>query len=329
MISRLLLTLLLIIAGLTHWINPQLFNPAIFFPYKYEINLLVGLLEIILGLGLWSKKYSDDCARLSALWFLILIPIHIYVSIQKIAIFGMDHPFILWGRTLLQPGLYFWALSLQKHGWLMSQRWSDIVFLHYRVNAKKLQALVPFALDLYQGHAIVSIVPFEMGRIRFPFLISIPGLSRLFELNLRTYIMVAGRPAVYFFTLDSNHLPAVLIARWFFSLPYRWVKLSFSSTPDYLFESTHFKLKARISDKSIASEFDQWATERYALYTKRGKTTLRGDVSHSKWNLTSLVVLELKDEFSKLLGEDLPLEELVSAAYCSQMDVKFRPFTKC
>jgi uncharacterized protein YqjF (DUF2071 family) len=326
MISRILLSLLLLTAGGLHWINPDLFSAAIPFPFKIEINRVVGLLEIILGFGLWHPTYRDLSAKLSALWFLLLTPVHIYVSVNEIGMFGFDHPALLWGRTLLQPALYLWALTLQDKGWLMAQRWSEVAFLHYEVDAKKLQERVPFPLDLYQGKAVVSIVPFVMSRIRFPFIIPIPGVSKLLELNLRTYIRVNGKPAVYFFTLDSNHLPAVLIARWFFSLPYRWVKLTFTSLPFYVFESPQFKLKARIGVSKVSSNFDSWATERYALFTKRGNTALMGIVDHPKWSLNELEIVELKDEFSKLLGSELPLGAFMGAAYCHQIDVKFKPF---
>lgn len=328
MISKILMSLLLLTAGSLHWIAPDVFNPAIPFPFKTEINIVVGLLEIILGFGLLYPASRDLSAKLSALWFLLLTPVHIYVSVNEIAMFGFDHPVLLWGRTLLQPVLYFWALTLQTKGWLMAQRWSDVVFLHYEVNANRLQERVPFPLDLYQGKAIVSIVPFVMSRIRFPFILPIPGVSKLLELNLRTYVRVNGKPAVYFFTLDSNHLPAVLIARWFFSLPYRWVRLSFKSLPLYAFESPLFKLKARIGVSKVNSEFDYWATERYALFTKRGDAAYMGIVDHPKWSLSEVEVVELKDEFSQMLGSELPLGAFLGAAYCHKIDVSFKPFRK-
>ncbi len=326
MISRLLLSSILLVAGVLHLIRPELFDNAIPFSFKFEINLLAGFLEILLGLGLWIPKFKDFAARISALWFLLLTPIHIYVSLFEIPMFGFSHPALLWGRTFLQPVLFLWALTLQDKGWIMGQRWSEVAFLHYEVEAQKLQERVPFPLDLYQGKAVVSIVPFLMSRIRFPFLPPIPGLSTLLELNLRTYVIVDGKPAVYFFTLDSNHLPAVLIARWFFSLPYRWVKLMFSSSPFYLFESTDLKLKAQIGPQKNSTDFDIWATERYALFTKRGEKTLIGIVEHPRWSFQEIEVLDFRDDFSKLLGNDLPLGEFLGAAYCSKIDVKFRPF---
>lgn len=328
MLSRLLLSGILFLAGILHLVRPDWFNQAIPFEEKLAINIAAGLLEIILALGLITRRWRDLAAQGSALWFLSLIPIHVYLSLQDIKVGEIDLTALLWGRTFFQPVLFFWALSLQEKGWIISQRWSDVMFLHYKVDAQKLQEKVPFPLDLFKGEAIVSIVPFVMGRIRFPFFFPIPGLSQLLELNLRTYVRVNGIPAVYFFTLDSNHLPGVLIARWFFSLPYRWIKLSFNKEDDYQFSSPQFEIRASIGEKQVSSEFDQWATERYALMTQARGKKLMGVVEHRPWKLHAVRIHHLKDSFSTILGDELKMKELLSASYSDSLDVRFRPFRK-
>jgi hypothetical protein len=326
--SRLLLTGLLAAAGMVHLLAPEAFNPAIPFPWKLEINYAAGGLELLLALGLWPARTREHAARWSALWFLLLTPVHLYICTFSIPIFGVSSPWLLWGRTFLQPVLYFWALSLQRSGWLMAQRWREVAFLHYEVSAVELQKKVPFPLDLYEGKAIVSIVPFIMEGIRFPYLPAIPGLSRLLELNLRTYVNVNGKRGVYFFTLDSNHLPGVLIARWFFALPYRWVKLTFSSSTNYAFTAPNLRLSGEVGPPRTSSAFDLWATERYALYTKRGDDTLIGVVEHEPWSLQDLSVVQLDDKFSSLLGAHLALKSCFATSYCKSLDVRFRPFRK-
>lgn len=324
---RLFISGVLFFAGLFHLILPELFNPAIPFAWKSEINIFVGIMEVILALLLWSPRFKDFAARASALWFLLLIPIHIYVSFYQIPMFGISHPALLWVRTLLQPLLYVLALSIQDKNWIISQRWSDVVFLHFEVDAQKLQCLTPFPLDLYQGKAIVSIVPFVMSHIRFPFLPSVPGLSKLYELNLRTYVKVDNRAGVYFFTLDSNHLPGVFIARWFFSLPYRWVKLTFIKEKDYHFSSTQFDLVGEVSALAKRDlEFNTWATERYALFTKKGNKTLCGVVEHEPWDLREFKVIKIRDDFSNLIGDELKAKYFLSTTYAHRLDVRFRPF---
>ena len=223
---------------------------------------------------------------------------------------------------------FFRNQILTKKGWIISQHWKDVVFLHYTVDASELQKKVPFPLDLYQGQAVVSIVPFVMGKIRFPFLPPIPWLSKLLELNLRTYVKLNGRPVVYFFTLDSNHLPGVLIARWFFSLPYRWMKLKFSHKGSYEFTSPQFRLKARVGEVRTSTEFDRWSTERYGLLTKRGENVFEGIVEHLPWTLQDLEIEELTDNFSSLIGEHLKMKSVMSSAYSQSLQVRFRPFRR-
>jgi uncharacterized protein len=326
MISRALLSSLLLVAGVLHLVSPELFNEAIPFIWKKEINILSGILEVFLGAGLWSSRFKDKAARACALWFLILTPVHVYVSFYQIPMFGVSNPWLLWGRTFLQAALFFWALSLQDKGWIMAQRWSEVLFLHYEVDASELQKFVPYPLDLYHGKAVISIVPFVMSRIRFPFIPPIVGLSSLYELNLRTYVSVHGRPGVYFFTLDSNHLPGVCIARWFFSLPYRWKSMKLKQGEFYQFESKDLKLKARIRPEAHQSEFDRWATERYALMTRRGSTDLIGVVEHEPWELQKVDLQSIEDQFSNLLGEQFRAQKFLSMAYCKKLDVRFRPF---
>jgi uncharacterized protein YqjF (DUF2071 family) len=323
MISRVLLSLILFVAGLFHIICPQLFDPAIPFAPKSLINICAGVLEIILAIGLWSKKRKDIFARSTALWFVFLIPVHIYVSLERIPMFGFDEPIFLWARTMFQLVLIFWALSLQDKGWIISQRWSDVLFLHYEVDSKTLQQKVPYPIDMYEGRAFVSIVPFSMGRIRFPFLPVFPFFSKLQELNLRTYVVVNGRPAVYFFTLDANHFIGVLIARTFFRLPYRWRSMVLNCNNDYIFESKNLRIKARIENSFLNSPFDLWATERYALVTKFLGMNLIGVVEHSQWNLKKVDLAKIEDNFS---SEFIKLNNFVGASYSHSVDVRFRPF---
>ena len=329
--SKILLSLILVSAGVLHLTAPYLFNAAIPFESKGFINLFSGVLEIILAIGLLTKKFQDLAARISAFWFLILTPIHIYVSWNHIMIFGTNNPLILWFRTALQPGLFFWALSLQTKGWIMAQEWKDILFLHYSVNADQLQKQVPFKLDLYQGEAIVSIVSFTMDKIRFPFLPPIPGLSKLNELNLRTYVEVDGVKGVYFFTLDTDLLPAILIARKFFSLPYHLSKLFLKlNQDDYYFESinkkTSLKFNAKLGATKQSDAFDLWATERYGLFTKKSNKTLHGIVEHIPWQLQETSIIEIDDHFSSLLGEKLKAKDFSACSYSKKLNVRFRPF---
>jgi uncharacterized protein YqjF (DUF2071 family) len=331
--SRTILSIILLGAGIIHLTVPSVFDSAIPFETKWPFNYFSGVFEIILAFGFFSKKYQDLSSRLAALWFICLIPIHFYVSWNQISMFGISNPVFLWARTALQPLLYFWALSLQTKGWIMSQVWKDVVFLHYKVDPEILQKELPFKLDLYEEKAIISIVSFTMNRIRFPFLPAIPGFSKLNELNLRTYVEVNGVKGVYFFTLDADHLPGIGIGRMFFSLPYRFAKISIVKNDNtYLCESknasTSLNFFAELGACRSSSNFDLWATERYGLFTRKSGKTLHGIVQHDPWNLQHISINSIQDNFSNQLGQHLKASEFIAPAYCKELRVRFRPFYK-
>jgi uncharacterized protein YqjF (DUF2071 family) len=117
---------------------------------------------------------------------------------------------------------------------VMRQRWSDLLFLHWKVDPDMLRPRLPAGLhlDLHQGEAWLGIVPFFMQRVRPTLLPPVPGLSWFLELNVRTYVHNdQGIPGVWFFSLDCDQALAVEIARRFFHLPYEHAKMSAQRRP--------------------------------------------------------------------------------------------------
>ncbi len=99
--------------------------------------------------------------------------------------------------------------------WLMTQSWNDLLFAHWRVDASHIRRAVPyvFDLDLFDGQAWLGVVPFYMTNVGVRAAPSLPWLSAFPELNVRTYVRVADRPGVYFFSLDAGRRLAVAAAR--------------------------------------------------------------------------------------------------------------------
>jgi uncharacterized membrane protein len=110
------LAFILVIAGIIHLMDPFSFVNSIppFIPYKLEIIFITGVLEIITALGLMIKRLRPFFAKLAAVYFILLIPIHIYVSFYSISMFGVSDPLLLWGRTFFQLVFICWAFSLRK-----------------------------------------------------------------------------------------------------------------------------------------------------------------------------------------------------------------------
>ena len=106
--------------------------------------------------------------------------------------------------------------------WIMTQTWRDLLFAHWPIDVDLLRPLVPdpFELDLFQGEAWLGIVPFQMSNVSLRGIPALPWVSEFPELNVRTYVRVADRPGVYFFSLDAGNRLAVKTARTMLNLPY-------------------------------------------------------------------------------------------------------------
>ncbi|MCR9205726.1 MAG: DUF2071 domain-containing protein, partial [Halobacteriovoraceae bacterium] len=107
--------------------------------------------------------------------------------------------------------------------WVISQHWRDVLFLNYKIEPQLIQETLPEPLlvDTFEGSAYLSIVPFRMSDIHFPWSPVLP-FSDLWEINLRTYVRHGKYSGVYFYTLDTDHHLAQWIAQSFFHLPYRY-----------------------------------------------------------------------------------------------------------
>ena len=106
--------------------------------------------------------------------------------------------------------------------WVMTQTWHDLLFAHWAMDPREIRSKVPpeFDLDLFEGNAWIGIVPFYMTNVAPRGIPSLPWVSEFPELNVRTYVSMADRPGVYFFSLDAGSALAAHAARILLNLPY-------------------------------------------------------------------------------------------------------------
>ena len=184
----------------------------------------------------------------------------------------------------------------------MHQDWGKLLFMHWRMDEKKLRPLIPerLTIDTLDSSAWIAVAPFTMWDIRAfpPLLPRVPGLSRMHELNVRTYVHLDGVPGVWFFSLDANSSIAVLAARTFFHLPYFNAQMEleqkgqtityFSSRKDGNAQAAEFDATWEIGetlDHSHPGSLEFFLTERYCLYTSHKQKLYRCRIFHQPWLL--------------------------------------------
>ena len=211
---------------------------------------------------------------------------------------------------------------LPTRSWMMTQRWSDLLFLHWPVATETIRALVPrtIDLDLWHDTAWVSVTPLWLSHLRLRRLPALPWTSEFAEINVRTYVTVGGRAGVYFFSLDAARRLAVLGARVSFDLPYYHAQMSVrhsaSGAIDYDSRRDDREPTARFRatyapDGPIThaqhGTLEHWLTERYCLYVADSRGAVyRGDIHHDPWPLQSARVEIRENTMAAAAGITLP-----------------------
>ncbi len=235
-----------------------------------------------------------------------------------------------------------WPLPRQP--WVMRMTWSELLFAHWQVEPEKVQSLLPngVTLDSRDGMAWVGVVPFLMSNIAPRLCPPISGLSRLLELNVRTYVTVGGKPGVWFFSLDAASRVAVRVARLTFNLPYMDAKMAMDQaqhdTIEYQSKRTHRGEPSAEYDASYsaAGEFfeakpgslEYWLTARYCLYSaNRSGRIFRGEIDHPPWSLAPATYTERINTMGKPFGFKFQGEPHL--LYAKPVDVRAWLATTC
>jgi uncharacterized protein len=184
--------------------------------------------------------------------------------------------------------------------WVMTQTWHDLLFAHWPLSSQVLRSRVPreFELDLFDGNAWIGIVPFRMTNVAPRGVPSLPWVSEFPELNVRTYVRVADRPGIYFFSLDAGSALAVLAARSLLNLPYytasmvvtpRGSAIEYESRRDGTDGTAEFRASYHPTGPAFIptpKSLEYFLTERYCLYHigRRG-VPYRLEIHHPPWAL--------------------------------------------
>lgn len=193
---------------------------------------------------------------------------------------------------------------------VISQRWSDAVFLHWRVRPSAVAPYLPPGTrpdTTPDGASWVGLIPFRLERTAFPPLPVVPWLGTFLETNVRLYAVDgAGRRSVVFRSLDAQHLLPVLAARIGLGLPYRWASMRSAQrdgTVRYASERLEgaARPRTRISVRRTEERVEgdplaDFLTSRWAMHVGRPRGTRYWRNEHEPWPLFRAELIELQDE---------------------------------
>lgn len=185
--------------------------------------------------------------------------------------------------------------------------WSRALFIHYEVDPGILAPEVPYPLDLHEDRAWISLVAFELERMR---LVRRPRFTEsLFRpiattrfLNVRTYVRYRDEPGIFFLAEFVSNPLSVPLGPPAFGLPYRGARLDFHHEQlDRLQgcvgqgHSDHeIRYTAKVTDRD-APVLRDFLLERYTAFTIRDNQRGRFRVAHGPWEARP-VDLELHDD---------------------------------
>jgi uncharacterized protein YqjF (DUF2071 family) len=228
---------------------------------------------------------------------------------------------------------------LPSRPWVMGQTWEDLLFAHWPVEERALRRIVPdvLPLDSFDGRCWIGITPFRVTGLRPRLLPPPPLVSSFPEVNVRTYVSVGGKPGIWFLSLDAASRLAVRAARRGYRIPYFTARMRVErrhGTVHYESErvardgppaalAVEYASTGRASPPRSGT-FEQWAAERYCLYTvdEHGRV-LRADIHHPPWPLEPARAEFARNTMAEPYGLELPGEPLTHLA--RRQDVVFWP----
>jgi hypothetical protein len=226
------------------------------------------------------------------------------------------------------------------------QRWSDLLFVHWRLPAEVVAACVPrqLSVDTWDADAWVGLVLFQMSGVRPWWACPMPWLSSFPETNLRTYVRFrGGEPGVWFFSLEAGNPIAVWVARRLWSLNYFWAQMQI----DRRGRSIRYASRRRGSDSTVGTciaaevETDTGASaafraasgtlehfliERYLLYSCFGEGSLfEGRVRHTPYPLCNARLTHCDENLVAAAGLPAPTAPPCHVIYSPGVSVEILP----
>lgn len=222
----------------------------------------------------------------------------------------------------------------------MSQRWEDLLLLHWPVPPTVLQPTLPHDLevDLFEGSAWISVVGFKLTQLRISPVRWIRW-PEFWEINLRTYTRNhQGKKGVWFYSLDSSDLLAVMGARILYGLPYNFARTKGMLESDEINFQSNRRIPHRSAESSFSASFssslngadlarsplDRFLLERYRFWSPRQWSgfSSSAQVMHAPYDAVRTVHSNYHGELFSSQGLNEPDESPVLGHYCAGFNVQ-------
>ncbi len=199
---------------------------------------------------------------------------------------------------------------------MVSQRWEQLAFLHWRVDPARVAPLLPPGTvpDVFDGSSWVGLIPFRMvgaGLGRGP---GVPWLGTFAETNVRLYsVGPDGRRGVVFRSLDASRLAVVLGARLALGLPYCWARMQVRTVGGAIEYTSTRRWPGRGSERTrvvvrpgTSSAGDdplaQFLTARWGLHNRWAGRSTYVPNEHEPWPLRTATLVDLDDSLVAAAG---------------------------
>jgi uncharacterized protein len=221
---------------------------------------------------------------------------------------------------------------------VMLHRWETLAFVHWPYPADAVQKLLPSGLeaDTFDGVAWVGLIPFRLT-VTLPGIPPLPWVSSCPEINVRTYVLGPdGGPGIWFLSLEASRLSAVLMARRWYGLPYRWATMRLDRRGGTVWYESRRRWRGRRPRELIClsveeevetqdvGPLDVFLTARWRLYSPYGQGLAATQVEHDPWPLHRARVLCVRDELIPAAGLPEPSGPPV-ALFSPGVSVRFAP----
>jgi uncharacterized protein YqjF (DUF2071 family) len=199
---------------------------------------------------------------------------------------------------------------------IMSQRWENLSFLHWRVAPALVAPLLPAGTrpDVFDGSSWVGLIPFKMVRAGLGLGPPVPWLGTFAETNVRLYsVDQTGRRGVVFRSLETSRLAVVLGSRAVFGVPYMWARMRIEQVGTDIVYTTRRRLpgprgiggRIVVRPGALLEPRDPLAdflTARWGLHSRWAGRLTYVPNRHGIWQLHAAELVELDDSLVAAAG---------------------------